>query len=110
MDSFEIIMTPDATADLMELRDYITDVLLVPEIALSYIRAIHKEISKLEYLAASIAIVPEEPWHSRGIRKIIAKNFYIYYRVDEHTKRVYVLNIIYNKRDQLQALRKIKAD
>lgn len=26
MDSYEIIMTPDATADLMELRDYITDV------------------------------------------------------------------------------------
>ena len=47
MDSYEVIMTPDATADLMELRDYITDVLLVPEIALSYIRAIHKEISKL---------------------------------------------------------------
>ena len=107
MGSYEIIMTPDATADLVELRDYITYVLLVPEIALAYIRAIHKEISKLEYSALSIATVPEEPWHSRGIRKIIAKNFYIYYRVDEHIKRVYILNIIYNKRDQLQALKNI---
>ena len=49
MDSYEIIMTPDATADLVELRDYITYVLLVPEFALAYIRAIHKEIRKLEY-------------------------------------------------------------
>ena len=28
MDSFEIIMTPDATTDLLELRDYISDSLL----------------------------------------------------------------------------------
>ena len=47
MDSYEIIMTPDATTDLVELRDYIADILLVPDTALSYIRAIRKEISKL---------------------------------------------------------------
>ena len=63
MTSYEIIMTPDAMADLVQLRDYIIDVLLVPEIALDYIRAVHKEISKLEYSAASIAAVPDEPWH-----------------------------------------------
>lgn len=108
MDLYEIIMTPDATADLVELRDYIMDVLLVPEVALAYIRAIQKEISRLEYMAASIAAVLDEPWHSRGIRKLVAKNFYIYYRIDEPAKRVYVLNIIYNKRDQLQALGKMK--
>lgn len=56
-------MTPDATDDLVELRDYIADVLLVPEIALAYIQAIHKEISKREYSAVSVAIVPDEPWH-----------------------------------------------
>lgn len=106
MDSYKIIMTPDATADLMELRDYIADVLLVPETALDYIRAIRREISKLEYLAASIAPVPDEPWHSRGIRKITAKNFHVYYRIDEEAKRVYVLNIIYKKRDSLQIFRK----
>lgn len=110
MDPYEVIMTPDATADLVELRDYITDVLLVPEVALTYIRDIRREISKLEYSAASIAVVPDEPWHSRGIRKINAKNFYIYYRINEHVKRVYVLNIIYNKRDQFQALKNMKSE
>lgn len=83
---------------------------VLPEIALAYIQAIHKAISKLGYSAVSVAIVRDEPWHSRGIRKIIAKNFYIYYRVDEHTKQVYILNIIYSKRDQLRALGKIEMD
>ena len=32
MDFYEVIMTPDAISDLSEIRDYIADVLLVPDI------------------------------------------------------------------------------
>lgn len=110
MDSYEIIMTPDATADLVELRDYIADVLLVPGTALSYIRTIREEISKLAEMPSRIKPVDDEPWHSRGIRKIIAKNFYVYYRIDEDAKRVYIMNVIYNKRDQLRQLSQMKLD
>ena len=35
MDYYEIIVTPDAETDLTELRNYIADVLLVPETALT---------------------------------------------------------------------------
>ena len=110
MDSYEIIMTDDATADLIELRDYIAEVLLAPETALSYIRAIRAEISTLSEMPARIRTVDDEPWHSRCIRRIIAKNFYVYYRIDESSKRVYILNIIYNKRDQLRQLGRLKLD
>lgn len=110
MDSYEIILTDDATADLIELRDYIAEVLLAPETALSYIRAIRAEISTLSEMPAHIRTVDDEPWHSRGIRRIIAKNFYVYYRIDESSKRIYILNIIYNKRDQLRQLGRLKLD
>ena len=62
---------------------------------------------KLSYIADSIALEEREPWHSRGVRKISAKNFYIYYRPDEVSGRVYVLNVIYAKRDQFKALNKM---
>lgn len=110
MNSYEIIMTPDATTDLVELSDYIADVLLVPDTALSYIRAIREEISKLSEMPGRIKPVDDEPWHSRGIREIMAKNFYVYYRIDEETKRVYIMNVIYNKRDQLRQLANMKLD
>lgn len=110
MDSYEIIMTPDAAADLAELRDYITDVLLVPDTAISYIRAIRERISSLSEMPSRIRPVDDEPWHSRGIRKIMAKNFYVYYRIDEAAKRVYILNIIYKSRDQLRHLARMKLD
>ena len=93
MNSYEIIVTPDAEADLHEIRDYIAETLLAPDVALNYIRVIRKEMEKLSYMAEA--------------RKIIAKNFYIYYRPDEVSGRVYVLNVIYAKRDQLKALSKM---
>ena len=42
MDSFEIIITPDAITDLLELRDYISNSLLAPDTALFYIESIRK--------------------------------------------------------------------
>ena len=107
MHSYEIIVTPDAEADLYEIKNYIAETLLVPDVALNYIRVIHKEMEKLSYMADSIAPVERKPWHSRGVRKISAKNSYIYYRPDEVSRRVYVLNVIYAKRDQLKALNKM---
>lgn len=65
MDSFEIVITPDAEADLLEIRDYIAYTLLIPDVALDYIRAIRTEIEKLSYMAISIAPVDKEPWHKR---------------------------------------------
>ncbi|MDD7769472.1 type II toxin-antitoxin system RelE/ParE family toxin [Suipraeoptans intestinalis] len=110
MDSYEIITTPDATTDLVELRDYIADVLRVPDTALSYIRSIREEISKLSEMPGRIKPVDDEPWHSRGIRKIMTKNSYVYYRIDEDAKRVYIMNVIYSRRDQLRQLANMKLD
>ena len=47
MDSYKIIITPDAEADLFEIRDYIAYILSAPDVALNYIRAIRNEIQKL---------------------------------------------------------------
>lgn len=107
MDSYEIIITPDAESDLLEIRDYIAYTLSVPATALNYIRAIRSEIQKLTYMASSIAPVEREPWHSRGVRRIIVRNFYIYYRPDDSAGKVYILNVIYARRDQLKALKQM---
>jgi len=107
VDSYDIIVTPDAEADLFEIRDYIARTLLVPDVALNYIRTLQEEMQKLTYMASSIAPVEPEPWHSKGVRKIIVKNFYVYYRLDVPSGKVYILNVIYAKRDQLKVLNRI---
>lgn len=108
MDSYKVVVTTDAITDLVELRNYIADVLLSPDIALKYVRMIRKEITSLQTLPARAALVKTEPWHSRGLRYLIVKNFYVYYRIDEPARIVYVLNVIYNRRDQLHALSEMR--
>lgn len=110
MENYEVIMSPDAITDIVDIKNYIADVLLAPEIALSYIRALRVGIGKLSIMPSRIHLVSNEPWRSKGIRKTIVKNFYIYFRIDEDNKRVYILNIIYSKRDQLRVLSKMKLD
>ena len=61
MEPYEIIITPDAEGDLLELRNYIADVLLCPDIALSYIKAIRKEIATLSEMPGRIKPVDESP-------------------------------------------------
>ena len=104
MERYNVIITPDAAVDLSQLNSYIAYTLQVPETALKYIRGLRQEIEKLDSFPGAVAPVPDEPWHSRGIRRIIYKNFYIYYRIDENAKCVYVLNVIYARRNQLNAL------
>ena len=110
MDSYKIIITPDAEEDLFELRNYIADVLLARDTARNYIRTIRKEIGSLSELPARYMPVDDEPWHSRGIRRIMANNFFVYYRIDEDRKQVFVLNVIYARRDQLRMLEQMNID
>ncbi len=104
MEEYEIIMTPDAVEDLWELRNYIADVLLSPETALEYIRTVREEIAGLAQFPSRYRPMDEEPWHSRAVRRFPAKNFYVYYRIDEASGRVFIMNVIYAMRNQLQAL------
>jgi len=65
MQTFKMIMTDDATADLIELKNYIAEVLLVPDVALSYVRAIRMEIEKLKNMPKKFRLVDNEPWRTR---------------------------------------------
>lgn len=107
MELYKIIVTPDAAANLAELRYYIANILMAPDAALRHIRLIRTEIATLKQFPARISPVHEEPWHSRGIRFLIVKNFYVYYRIDENARTVFILNVVYSKRDQLKVLAKM---
>ena len=78
MTQYRIIVTPDAVDDMVELRNYIADVLCAPDTALSYIRAVRKEIAALSEMPARYRPVDDEPWHSRGIWKLLVKNSFVY--------------------------------
>lgn len=106
MDKFRVIITPDAAANIISVKDYIALTLKEPQTALKLVRALREKIEALDSMPGAIALVPDEPWRSRGLRRILYKNFYVYYYVDVEKKRVYVMNVIYARSDRLNELLK----
>lgn len=79
MEEYAVIITPDAEYDLNELDDYITFELLAPDTAVAYVSFIKKELATLSYIPMRNRLVDDEPWHSRGVRRMKVKNFAVFY-------------------------------
>ncbi|MCI8639964.1 MAG: type II toxin-antitoxin system RelE/ParE family toxin [Coprococcus sp.] len=110
MDSFEVIITPDAENDLNNLDNYITFQLMAPDTAIRCIRDIRAKISELRSTPKRYRLVEDEPWHSRGVRRMNAKNFAVFFYVYEEYSEVYIQNVIYQKRDLPKVLSELYSD
>ena len=107
MKDFEILITPDAEDNLRELRYYIAVVLQAPDTAIAYLQDIRKEIASLRKAPKRFRLVEKEPWHSRGVRRMNARNFAVFFIIREEESNVYVQNVIYQKRDLPKVLAKL---
>ena len=108
MEQYNIIITPDAEDDLNEIDDYITYVLLAPSIAKEYVSSIKQKLLSLEKSPQRYRLVEDEPWYSRGVRRMNARNFAVFYSVLEEYREVYIQNVIYQKRDLKRILMDIE--
>lgn len=100
MREYAVLVTPDAYDDLSGIRDHIAHRLDSPEAARSVLRSIRKTIASLSSMPSRAREVEEEPWRSRGVRRILSGKFFVYYRVDEESGTVYVLNVLYARGGQ----------
>lgn len=110
MNEYDVIITPDAEDDLNKLNDYITFELLAPDTATAYTGFIKSQLTSLDHMPRRYKPVDDEPWHSRGVRRLNAKNFAVFYIILEEFHEVYILNVIYQKRNILRVLHKLYGD
>ena len=109
-DKYEVQITRQAETQLAEIIHYISHELLEPDIASTLLTALEKAMASLDTLPQRAALVSEEPWNKRGVRKLLCKNFLIYFSVDVPAHRVVVLAVVYARRDQLGQLNSLKPD
>ena len=102
---YSVKLTPHAIEQIQETVAYISKVLLVPETARAWSDYLENEISGLSTMPARFSLVEEEPWRSRGYRKLPVKNFIVYYYVDDESKTVWVTAVAYGPRDRLNVLK-----
>lgn len=101
---YEVNLTSQAIEQISETASYIANVLREPATACKWVDFLQKEISTLESMPAKHPLVEEEPWHTKGIRRKTVKGFLVYYLINEGEGTVWVIAVLYGRRDQLAAL------
>ncbi len=85
---YEVKLAIQAVNQIGETIQYISKILLEPETARKWADTLQYEIKKLDTMPTRYPLTEEEPWHTKGIRKMPIKNFLVYYLVDEEKKVV----------------------
>ena len=104
MNEYEVRVTRQALEQIKEIVHYISNDLMAPDAADNLLDKMKAEITKLSSFPKKHALSDEEPWRTEGVRKIVIKNFLIYYWVDDKNNRVQVTTVIYSRRDQTKQL------
>ena len=104
MKTYQVILTPLALEHIQRITDYIAESLQAPDTALRWLDRTEQAIASLETMPLRFRIVDEEPWHTKGIRRMLEGNYFVYYVVDEAASIVRVIAVVYARSDQLAKL------
>lgn len=96
MKLYNVNLTPKAKENIKDTIYYISHVLNEPQNARNFLDFIEKEIKNLNYMPSSHQLVDEEPFHSKGVRKINIKKFIAYFVIDEKNYVVWILAFAYS--------------
>ena len=108
--TYTVKITSQAEEQIQEIIFYITHELKAPSAALHLLDALENSIASLSHHPQRMTLISEEPWHTKGIRRLPVKNFLIYFWIDDTNMKVQVTAVIYGKRDQLQQLSHMDMD
>lgn len=102
--TYTVKITSQAEEQIQETIYYIAHELKALDAALHLLDILEDSIASLSHYPQRVALMPEEPWHTKGIRRLPVKNFLIYFWIDDANMKVQVTALIYGKRDQLHQL------
>ena len=102
---YNVKITKQAKYYMKDICDYIAIKLDAPETAKNLLATLKKEIKSLNQFPARIKLTDEEPWRSKGIHRMIVKNYYVYFWINENKKQVYVTSVVFAKRNQISHLK-----
>ena len=102
---YHVIISEAAEMDMKEIAGYISDELNSPQAALDLMYEIQRQILELRQMPKRFALVTNDELANRGIHLIPIKNYLVFYVVDEQTKTVNIVRIIYGRRDWISLLR-----
>lgn len=104
MDSYTVKITRQAQQQIREMAQYIERAFQAPNSALRLIDLLEEKILSLSAFPARAPLVDEEPWHGLGIRKLLVKQYLIYFWINEDARQVQIVAVTHSMQDQSRQL------
>ena len=96
---WHVDITMQAENDIEEIFRHIAFILEEPDIAWAQIRRIREQINKLDRMPERFPVVDEDPWKTRGVRRVNVDRYSAFYALDEESGTVIVMRVFYARRD-----------
>ena len=104
MAEYRIEITTRAKRDIKEIHTYITENLKEPNAADILLDRIETEILTLKNMPLRHSIERDEKLKLRNLRKLIVDNYLVFYTVNNRTKTVFIVRVLYARRDWMRLL------
>ncbi|MBQ7021789.1 MAG: type II toxin-antitoxin system RelE/ParE family toxin [Phascolarctobacterium sp.] len=105
--TYGVILTPYAQKHLRNIFYYIHYELKAEMAAKSVLNSLKGAIDSLSFYPARHLLVELEPFKSKGLRKMVVKNYLIYFKIYEPIGVVRVVAVIYAKSNQIERLKEL---
>ena len=99
MSEYKIKFSPKSKQDIKEIVKYIKDKLKEPSIAKKYEKFFKDKISRLTNFPSKFVEIDEENVTYKGIRKLIVKNYIVFYRIIDEKNVISIERILYGASD-----------
>ncbi len=101
---YRTLITEPAARDMLEAFSYISEILHEPRAARRFYAQMKKSIDSLSVMPQRHRMVFEQPYASMGVRRLPVQEYVILYLVEEETATVYILRVLYGRREWQQLL------
>ena len=104
MANYKIAVSEPAENDLRDIVRYVSAQLSAPMTALKMIDTIEEAIAGLSDIPKKYPLVSDDRLKAMGYRKLLVKNYIVFFSVDDKSNIVDVERILYARRDWLHIL------
>lgn len=98
-------ITSQAENNIKSITEYLKHTFNDYAYADKWLNELMDSLEILEIFPYSCALVDVKPWDEKGFRKLIFKDYVVYFVVDEKQYIVWITSVVHGKRDQINQLR-----
>ncbi len=102
---YSYLFSKKAMQDLNEILQYITETLCSPKAAQNLGRKIFQKIDTICTFPELGALTGNEFLAHQSVRRLFVDNYTIFYKVQKENQRIYIVRILYSKRNLDEIMR-----